>query len=215
MQLQSNDSRQLELPAELDGYAITTKKSIPLPFIVFLLCVSIGVLLVCKGYSDLHKAGQKRNQELMQAYPSFVDLLSLYMGAGLTVKGALLKIVTMTDSRILSEEINYTLNEIRSGIPETEGYYRLGNRLELPVYLKMMTLLSQKRYKRYPEYACRGRTVSTSVETGTCKEERRGGRNPTVVSYDITTGRCNDYRDSACTDGILKNTIIGSILSGL
>ena len=143
MQLQSNDSRQLELPAELDGYAITTKKSIPLPFIVFLLCVSIGVLLVCKGYSDLHKAGQKRNQELMQAYPSFVDLLSLYMGAGLTVKGALLKIVTMTDSRILSEEINYTLNEIRSGIPETEGYYRLGNRLELPVYLKMMTLLSQ------------------------------------------------------------------------
>ena len=143
MQLQSNDSRQLELPAELDGYAITTKKSIPLPFIVFLLCVSIGVLLVCKGYSDLLKAGQKRNQELMQAYTSFVDLLSLYMGAGLTVKGALLKIVTMTDSRILSEEINYTLNEIRSGIPETEGYYRLGNRLELPVYLKMMTLLSQ------------------------------------------------------------------------
>ena len=73
----------------------------------------------------------------------------------------------------------------------------------------------QKRYKRYPEYACRGRAVSTSVETGTCKEERRGGRNPTVVSYDITAGRCNDYRDSACTDGILKNTIIGSILSGL
>ena len=46
MQLQSNDSRQLELPAELDGYSITTKKGVPLPFIVFLLCLSIGVLLV-------------------------------------------------------------------------------------------------------------------------------------------------------------------------
>lgn len=143
MQIQAKDRQQLALPSELDGYSLMPKESVPLPLVVFLLCLSIGILLVSKGYSDLHKVGQRRNQELIQAYPAFVDLMSLYMGAGLTVKGALSRIVAMTDSHILAEEINYTLNEIQSGIPETEGYYRLGNRLELPVYMKMMTLLSQ------------------------------------------------------------------------
>ena len=59
------------------------------------------------------------------------------------MKGSLSRAVVQSDSPVLAEELNYTLNEIQSGIPETEGYYRLSNRLGLPVYQKIFTLLSQ------------------------------------------------------------------------
>jgi Flp pilus assembly protein TadB len=75
-------------------------------------------------------------------YPVLVDMLNLYMGAGLTVKGALSRIADNNET-ILGEEIRYALNEIKSGVPEGESYYRLGHRLNLPVYLKLMSLLSQ------------------------------------------------------------------------
>ena len=40
-------------------------------------------------------------------------------------------------------EIRYTLNEINSGIPESDAYYNMGHRINVPVYIKLMSLLSQ------------------------------------------------------------------------
>lgn len=143
LQIEAKDSQTVHLPEEVDGYRLSRSERVNAPILVFILAGVVCVLLLYKGRSDLRRKEQKRNQELLNAYPAFTDMLSLYMGAGLTVKGALTRIVTMTNSRILSEELNYMLNEIQSGIPEMEGYYRLGNRLNLPVYRKMLSLLAQ------------------------------------------------------------------------
>lgn len=78
-------------------------------------------MLVYKEYSDIRTKEKKRNEELLMAYPSFVDLMSLYMGAGLTVKGSLSRAVVQSDSPVLAEELNYTLNEIQSGIPKQKA----------------------------------------------------------------------------------------------
>lgn len=138
-----SDTSSLVLPETVAGYHLQHTGTMRLPVLVFVLGGIFSILLVYKEYSDIRTKEKKRNEELLMAYPSFVDLMSLYMGAGLTVKGSLSRAVVQSDSPVLAEELNYTLNEIQSGIPETEGYYWLSNRLALPVYQKIFTLLSQ------------------------------------------------------------------------
>ena len=43
----------------------------------------------------------------------------------------------------LIRELRYTINEIQAGVPESEAYYNMGHRINLPVYMKLMSMLSQ------------------------------------------------------------------------
>jgi hypothetical protein len=142
-------SDTVELPDNISGYSIKEKGRLNGVFITFLLGLAAAVLFVVKSKSDLKEAEKIRNEALLQEYPGFVDRLTLYMGAGMTVKGALNKISrdrigSKADQyNILSEELKYTLNEIESGENEADCYYRLGHRINLSVYLKVTSLLSQ------------------------------------------------------------------------
>lgn len=44
---------------------------------------------------------------------------------------------------VLTRELIYTLNEIQAGVSESEAYYNMGHRINLPMYIKLMSLLSQ------------------------------------------------------------------------
>lgn len=110
----------------------------------------------------------------MLAYPELVDKLTLYLGAGVTVKKAFERIAQTCSKRDsvrpelekprknkngiagefhkstsgggedpLVKEVRYTLNEIRSGVPESDAYCNMGHRINLPVYIKLMSLLAQ------------------------------------------------------------------------
>ena len=110
----------------------------------------------------------------MLAYPELVDKLTLYLGAGITVKNAFERIVQTCSKRDfvspgvvktqknkrgiagkihesvsgdvedpLVKEVRYTLNEIRSGVSESDAYCNMGHRINLPVYIKLMSLLAQ------------------------------------------------------------------------
>ncbi len=147
LQLASGEESVLILPEEIEGYSISNKSSESNVFIFFLLGLVCCVLVGAKAFSDLKEKEEKRNKCLLAAYPNFVDMLSLYMGAGLTVKGSIRKISQVTEEPFLAKELCYVLNEIDSGMPEAEGYYQLGFRLKLPVYLKITTLLSQNIQK--------------------------------------------------------------------
>ena len=109
----------------------------------------------------------------MLAYPELVDKLTLYLGAGITVKNAFERIAQTCSKRDsvspelektrknkhgiarkfhkstsgggdpLVKEVRYTLNEIRSGVSESDAYCNMGHRINLPVYIKLMSLLAQ------------------------------------------------------------------------
>ncbi len=143
IQLASADEEYITLPSEINGYEVSTKDGANIILVILIVGLVVCTLITVKGHSDLKSQEEKRDKKLLSVYPAFIDMLSLYMGAGFTVKAALTRISMVTKDKFLSDEISYTLNEIQSGIPETEGYYRLGTRLALPVYMKMMTLLSQ------------------------------------------------------------------------
>lgn len=152
LQVEAYNTRNLELPEEIYGYQIKKpQKTNPVLILVF-LGIFAAVMIPLKKQSDLKSDTVLRNQVLLMAYPGFIDQLTLYMGAGLTIKGALKKIAFSGNRQqteghkfdnLLHEEINYTLNEIQAGMPESEAYYKLGHRLNLLVYLKITSLLSQ------------------------------------------------------------------------
>ncbi|MGN0395518.1 MAG: hypothetical protein ACI4EF_09150 [Coprococcus sp.] len=156
LQLENAKEQKLVLPDEINGYEISGARKADNAAMIILIGAAMAVLIVYKSKSDLKKMSMLRNEQLMQRYPEFVDKLSLYMGAGLSVRGALYKISEIDEkeekvkkhdrakyAHILEDEIKYTLNEIASGISEEQAYSGLGHRINISVYLKLTSLLSQ------------------------------------------------------------------------
>ncbi len=156
LQLSYGRKQQIKLPSEINGYKIFAANNKNIPVLIILLGIVLTILIVTKSIFDLKRENQQRDKRLLQKYPEFVDKLSLYMGAGLSVRGALYKMIESSSenpgdstngrdkyAHILEDEIKYTLNEISSGISEGQAYTNLGHRLKLSVYLKLTSLLSQ------------------------------------------------------------------------
>lgn len=152
-QTKKPDEENIIIPNEVNGYTLTlSKKGINASFILICGCVA-AVYVITKKNSTLKNMNKERDSILLQRYPEFVDKLLLYMGAGLSVKGALYKLSEekhynqssnkSKSYNLLEEELSYTINEISSGISESDAYINLGHRLKLPVYMKISSLLSQ------------------------------------------------------------------------
>lgn len=104
---------------------------------------------------DVHKQAIKRREALQNRYPEFVTRLILLMEAGMTVKGALFRIVQDYQKKkekekrteYLYEELQYICFQMHNGMGEVQGYELLGRRCELPAYRKLSTLLVQHTLK--------------------------------------------------------------------
>ena len=136
-------SGRIELPSEIEGYSIedTAGGSGAIP-VIFLGIIS-AVCIWMGARAKLSKQEKERKQQLMIDYPELVDKLILYLGAGVTIRGSFVRMVQNDDESALMKELRYTLNEIQAGIPEGEAYYNMGHRINLPVYMKLMSMLSQ------------------------------------------------------------------------
>lgn len=143
----SSDEEVVTLPKTVNGHGISDENKVNNAWIVAGLGVILSILMIRRQKDELKEKAKKRNDELMLTYPGLIDKLLLYLEAGLTVKGALTKLVTEDSnnkiSKYLISELKYMLNEINSGLPEAEGYSRLGARINLSPYMKLASLLSQ------------------------------------------------------------------------
>ncbi len=100
---------------------------------------------------DLHEQLEKRKKVLRQEYPEIVHKLVLFVGAGLTIRGAFQKIAgdyevgRMEGGRASPayEEMLYTCRELRSGISEGLAYEHFGKRAGLQEYIRLSALLAQ------------------------------------------------------------------------
>lgn len=142
-QMENRASGRIELPSEIEGYSIedTAGGSSAIP-VIFLGIIS-AVCIWMGARAKLSKQEKERKQQLMIDYPELVDKLILYLGAGVTIRGSFVRMVQNDDESALMKELRYTLNEIQAGIPEGEAYYNMGHRINLPVYMKLMSMLSQ------------------------------------------------------------------------
>ncbi|MCM1039994.1 MAG: secretion protein F [Ruminococcus sp.] len=120
----------------------------------FLLMCIAAVLVFLSKNKEVEQNLEKRSRELLLDYPEIVNKLTLYMGAGMTVRSAFWKMgedykkQKVSDrKRYVYEEILLLCHELQSGVSETEVYAHLGKRCRLQPYMKLSALLSQNLRK--------------------------------------------------------------------
>lgn len=120
----------------------------------FLLMCIAAILVFLSKKKEVEQNLEKRSRELLLDYPEIVNKLTLYMGAGMTIRNAFQKMgedykkQKVSDrKRYVYEEILLLCHELQSGVSETEVYAHLGKRCQLQPYMKLSALLSQNLRK--------------------------------------------------------------------
>jgi hypothetical protein len=145
-----------KLPGELEGEQITWVEK-PEDFSRLVLGMVFGTALLIYFFSDRDLQGKvaKRRTSMQEAYPLIVNKLILYLGAGLTLRGAYQKIAQQYQEKLEQshkshpayEEIVYTCHEIKAGVPESAAYENFGKRSGVSAYVKLNALLIQNLRK--------------------------------------------------------------------
>ena len=117
-------------------------------YFLILVLLAAGVIYWGRG-RDLDQKLEARKRELLLDYPEIVNKLALYMGAGMTIRNAFLKMgedykkQKEMRKKYVYEEILITCNELQGGRSETEAYDHFGRRCQVQAYMKLSALLSQ------------------------------------------------------------------------
>lgn len=108
-------------------------------------------------------------------YPEIVNKMTLFIGAGMTVKRAWQKIVEDYErqkenlgERYAYEEMKRTCHEMKSRVTEADCYENYGRRCEVQVYIRFGALLSQNLRK-----GTKGMTQILKQESLQAFEERK------------------------------------------
>lgn len=116
----------------------------------FLILVLIAACVIYWGRGrELDQKLESRKRELLLDYPEIVNKLALYMGAGMTIRNAFLKMgedykkQREERKKYVYEEILMTCYELQGGRSETEAYDHFGKRCQVQSYIKLSALLSQ------------------------------------------------------------------------
>ena len=151
---QTGSTEVMVLPDSVESEPIIWKEIIKdsSGYLLMLVILAAGFLYFGAG-RDLDRKLEHRKKELLLDYPEIVNKLSLYMGAGMTIRNAFVKMgedykkQQKERRRYVYEEILITCNELQSGRSENEAYDHFGKRCQVPVYMKLSTLLSQNLRK--------------------------------------------------------------------
>ena len=114
-----------------------------------ILAVLAAGLLYWGAGKELDRQLEQRKRELLLDYPEIVNKLALYMGAGMTIRNAFVKMgedykrKQKERRRYVYEEILIACNELQGGRSESEVYDHFGRRCQVSAYMKLGTLLSQ------------------------------------------------------------------------
>lgn len=117
-------------------------------YLLLLILLAAGVLYWGRG-REVDRQLERRRKELLLDYPEIVNKLTLYMGAGMTIRNAFAKMgedyrkQQKERPRYVYEEILITCYELQCGHSEREAYDHFGKRCQVQSYMKLGTLLSQ------------------------------------------------------------------------
>lgn len=148
----SPEETEIFLPEELDGVKVVWSEQKKQNALILLLLVVFSSAAVFWGQgNDLDKKIRERNGQMLLDYPEVVSKMTLFIGAGMTVRGAWKKVVMDyrqrrekgQAARYVYEEMLFTLYEMESGIGELEAYQHFAGRCQVQKYVKFAALLEQ------------------------------------------------------------------------
>lgn len=147
----SREEENFQLPERWNGKDISWKKEVrDYSAIIWASSPVIAILLFLLSDKDLHTKLEERRKKMRLEYPEIVHKLALYVGAGMTIRGAFQKIgrdYVKKDKKEGKkpgyEEILYTCRELDAGVSERAAYESFGRRTGLREYIRLCTLLGQ------------------------------------------------------------------------
>lgn len=141
-----------ELPAQWRGEGITWRQVVEdKSLLLWGAAVAAAVMVFFFLDRDLHGQLEKRQKILRREYSEIVHKMVLYVGAGMTIRGAFQKLAGDYEAKCRDggrrspayEEILYTCRELHSGVSEGLAYEHFGRRTGLQEYIRLSALLAQ------------------------------------------------------------------------
>ena len=121
--------------------------------ILLLVTFLTGILVYYMKDKDLVEELAKRRREIKTEYPVVVSKYALFLEAGMTVRGAFMKICRdyyeKEPDKIhpLYQEMHYSCNELKAGVSESRVYENFGRRTGVQEYTRLCGLLGQNLKK--------------------------------------------------------------------
>lgn len=161
-QEESRTQESLILPEEIDGREVIWtehKEDTSVTIVVLAMLLAVGIFIAMDR--DLHKKAEARKETLVREYPEIVSKLVLFLGAGMTMRGAFHRLAAgrkvylfspadkqkNIDERPAYIEIARVCHEMDSGISESQAYLNLGKRCQDQHYIRLSMLLTQNLTK--------------------------------------------------------------------
>ncbi len=155
MDLKQQTEDRLSLPPVYMGERLTYFQPEETDYrILPVLGILLAALLPLKGEFDRKNQARVRERQLLFDYSEVVSKLVVYMGAGLTVRGAWERITAgykdgvkqgKRSVRPAYEEMVKTAAQLGSGLSEGKAYSEFGRRCGVQVYIKLSALLEQSQ----------------------------------------------------------------------
>ena len=149
---ESRDEEEWVLPEEWNDRPLVWRlKEKKYCLLIWAFTPVVCLLLYYSFDRDMHREVEQRQREMKRQYPELVHKLALYIGAGMTIRGAFQRIGAdyerktnrQRDGDVMGREVLYTCRELQSGIAEGAAYERFGRRIGLREYIKLSALLDQ------------------------------------------------------------------------
>ena|GEM_PF-219626 len=135
----SRDEKGFFIPQNIDGISISLDNGKKVKGKgIFEIGIIVCICVLAIRREGIKKETKKRDDMLLLQYPLFVNKLYLLLQTGITVKNALACLTSDKVDSLLKGEIQYSLNQIASGMEEGRVYRELGERLHLPEYVRLM-----------------------------------------------------------------------------
>ncbi len=157
----TGSSEVMVLPDSMEASPIVWREIIEdgSGYLMLLVLLAAGMMYWGRG-REIDRQLEQRRKELLLDYPEIVNKLLLYMGAGMTIRNAFVKMgedykkQQKERRRYVYEEILITCYELQSGRSEKEAYDHFGRRCQVQAYMKLSTLLSQNIKKGSNDLLC-------------------------------------------------------------
>ena len=148
--------KEWALPAAVEGKEVKWEQAAENKGIILwiMALAAAGAVYFLKD-RDLHERIEKRKRRMKREYPDIVHKLALYLGAGMTVRGAFQKVAKEAERGRGAkeavgpayEEMLHACREMQAGVSEGAAYANFGKRTGIQEYMRLSTLLMQNLKK--------------------------------------------------------------------
>ena len=141
----NRSKEEFEIPKEVGSVQISrdveTKEDREV--LIFIFGFLLILMVAYYIFYRLKEKARLRDEEIGDSYYGFVNRLTIFLGAGFTLQRSLASAIKNEPCDYLSDEVEFSLNSIKSGVAESKAYADLGKKLGLEEYNRLMGLISQ------------------------------------------------------------------------